>query len=213
MAEVSEVVGIGLAGGQGLRARPLTLKAPGYLRSKAAMSFLGRRMIRWVIQILSTEGIKQYYLIAHGKENRYQIKVMIGYGESFGVDVMYSPVKYDALSTGSGDSTLRMLDHWDITAPALVFPTDSLIDFDLAPMYRSHVGRGSIATIAAMTRAPDEVAEKYGVMLTDDDGRVNEFVEKPTLAELREHFHVESDEEFHRLPLLTNAGFYLIDAK
>ena len=45
---MSDIVGIGLAGGQGMRARPLTLKAPGYLRSKAAMSFLGRRLIRWV---------------------------------------------------------------------------------------------------------------------------------------------------------------------
>ena len=126
--------GIGLAGGQGVRARPLTLKAPGYLRSKAAMSFLGRRLIRWVLQILSSEGIKEYYIIAHGKENRYQIKVMIGYGEGFGVDVKYSPVKYDALSTGSADSALRMIEHWDIAQRALVFPTDSIIDFDLEPM-------------------------------------------------------------------------------
>jgi NDP-sugar pyrophosphorylase family protein len=211
MAEVSEIVGIGLAGGQGLRARPLTLKAPGYLRSKAAMSFLGRRLIRWVIQILSSEGIKDYYVIAHGKENRYQIKVMIGYGEGFGVDVKYAPVKYDALSTGSADSTLRMLDHWDITQPALVFPTDSIIDFDLAPMYEAHARSGAVATIAAMLRAPDEVAEKYGVILADDDGRVREFVEKPTLAELRVHFHAESEERFRELPLMTNAGFYLID--
>src|SRR5207302_5103445 len=50
--ETAEVVGIGLAGGRGVRARPLTLKAPGYLRSKAAMSFLGRRLIQWVIQVL-----------------------------------------------------------------------------------------------------------------------------------------------------------------
>ena len=102
---MSEVVGIGLAGGQGVRARPLTLKAPGYLRSKAAMSFLGRRLIRWVITILTNEGIKEYYVIAHGKENRYQIKVMLGYGEGYGVDVKYSPVKHDAASTGSADST------------------------------------------------------------------------------------------------------------
>jgi NDP-sugar pyrophosphorylase family protein len=213
MPEVSEVVGIGLAGGRGIRARPLTLKAPGYLRSKAAMSFLGRRMIRWVIQILSSEGIKEYYVIAHGKENRYQIKVMIGYGEGFGVDVKYSPVKYDSLSMGSADSTLRMLDYWDITQPALVFPTDSLIDFDLEPMYRAHVESGAMATIAAMTRAPAEVAEKYGMMLVDARGGVQEFVEKPTLAELREHFHAHDEEEFERLPLMTNAGFYLIDAK
>jgi NDP-sugar pyrophosphorylase family protein len=211
MPEVSEVVGIGLAGGQGVRARPLTLKAPGYLRSKAAMSFLGRRLIRWVMQILSSEGIKDYYVVAHGKENRYQIKVMIGYGEGFGVDVKYSPVKYDAMSTGSADSALRMIEYWDITQPALVFPTDSIIDFDLGPMFEDHIRTGAVATIAAMTRGPDEVAEKYGVMLTDEDGRVTEFVEKPTLAELREHFHAETDEAFRRLPLMTNAGFYLMD--
>ena len=111
MGDSTGIVGIGLAGGQGVRARPLTLKAPGYLRSKAAMSFLGRRLIQWVMQVLSAEGIKEYYIIAHGKENRYQIKVMIGYGEHMGVDVQYSPVKYDAMSTGSADSTLRMLEY------------------------------------------------------------------------------------------------------
>jgi NDP-sugar pyrophosphorylase family protein len=211
MREVSDVVGIGLAGGQGMRARPLTLKAPGYLRSKAAMSFLGRRLIRWVLQILSSEGIKDYYVIAHGKENRYQIKVMIGYGEGFGVDVKYSPVKYDSLSTGSADSALRLMEYWDISQPALVFPTDSVIDFDLAPMLEAHRRTGAVATIAAMMREPDEVAEKYGVMLTDDRGRVTEFVEKPTLGELREHFHAETDEAFRQLPLMTNAGFYLLD--
>jgi len=211
MPEVSEVIGIGLAGGQGVRARPLTLKAPGYLRSKAAMSFLGRRLIRWVMQILTSEGIKDYYVVAHGKENRYQIKVMIGYGEGFEADVKYSPVKYDALSTGSADSALRMIEYWDITQPALVFPTDSIIDFDLAPMHETHTRCEAVATIAAMVREPDEVAEKYGLMLTDPSGRVTDFVEKPTLAELREHFHAQTDEDFRALPLMTNAGFYLLD--
>lgn len=213
MADPTDLVGLGLAGGQGIRARPLTLKAPGYLRSKAAMSFLGRRLIRWVVQILSSEGIKEYFIIAHGKENRYQIKVMIGYGEGFGVDVKYSPVKYDVLTKGSADSALRMIDHWNITRSALVFPTDSIIDFDLEPMLATHRERGAVATIAAMTRPPDEVAEKYGVMLADPDGRITDFVEKPTLAELREHFHVGSEEEFSRLPLMTNAGFYLIETE
>ncbi|MEX0991665.1 MAG: NDP-sugar synthase [Actinomycetota bacterium] len=212
MPELSEVVGIGLAGGQGVRARPLTLKAPGYLRSKAAMSFLGRRLIRWVIKILAAEGIKEYYIIAHGKENRYQIKVMLGYGGEFGVDVQYAPVKYDALTKGSADSTLRMLEYWDISRPALVFPTDSIIDFDLEPMFRAFHERKAAVTIAAMTRAPADVAEKYGVMLTDPAGRILEFVEKPTLAELREHFSVSTDEEFAQLPLMTNAGFYLVDS-
>lgn len=213
MSGVAEVIGIGLAGGQGTRARPLTLKAPGYLRSKAAMAFLGRRLIRWVIQILSAEGIKQYAIIAHGKENRYQIKVLIGYGEEFGVDIQYSPVKYDALSTGSADSTLRMLEYWDLDGTALIFPTDSLIDFDLEPMLERHREAGAVVTIAAMTRAPTEVAGKYGVMLTDPDSKVLSFVEKPTLREIRDHFGVRDEREFENLPLLTNAGFYLVDVR
>jgi len=213
VAQFTDLVGIGLAGGQGVRARPLTLKAPGYLRSKAAMSFLGRRLIRWAMRILTAEGMKDFYIIAHGKENRYQIKVMIGYGEEFGVNVMYSPVKYDVLTTGSADSTLRMLEYWDLTGPCLVFPTDSIIDFDLEPMYRAHLESGAAVTVAAMTRAPDQVAEKYGLMLTTPDGRIREFVEKPTLAELRDHFAVHEEREFDQLPLLTNAGFYLIDAR
>ena len=138
---------------------------------------------------------------------------MIGYGESFGVDVKYSPVKYDALSMGSADSTLRMLEYWDLRQTALVFPTDTIIDFDLEPMVDLHNRTNAVATIAAMTRAPDEVAEKYGVMLTGDDAAVTEFVEKPTLAELRAHFHVHDDDAFHELPLMTNAGFYLIDTE
>src|SRR3989441_5704361 len=211
MPENAEIVGIGLAGGQGVRARPLTLKAPGYLRSKAAMSFLGRRLIHWVIQVLAAEGIKEYYIVAHGKENRYQIKVMIGYGESLGVDVQYSPVKFDALSTGSADSTLRMLEHWDLSGPALVFPTDSIIDFELGPMYRAHLEKQPVVTVAAMTRAPVEVAGKYGVMITDPDGRIVEFVEKPTLEELREYYADVPPEDFEHLPLMTNAGFYLMD--
>jgi len=105
-----------------------------------------------------------------------------------------------------------MLDYWDISGSALVFPTDSIIDFDLAPMLEAHHATGAVATIAAMTREPDEVAEKYGVMLAGQDRRIAEFVEKPTLAELREHFHAETDEDFRRLPLMTNAGFYLVDA-
>jgi NDP-sugar pyrophosphorylase family protein len=209
---VTGVAGIGLAGGRGIRARPLTLKAPGYLRSKAAMAFLGRRLIRWVVQILSAEGIKEYYVVAHGKENRYQIKVMIGYGEEFGIGVQYAPVKFDALSTGSADSTLRMLEYWDLSGPALVFPTDSIIDFELEPMYRAHMECGAAVTVAAVTRAPTQVAEKYGVMLTDPGGRVLEFVEKPSLGELRDHFELHDESEFDRLPLLTNAGFYLVDA-
>jgi NDP-sugar pyrophosphorylase family protein len=205
------IVGIGLAGGRGERARTLTVKAPGYLRSKAAMSFLGRRLVRWILEILTGEGIRDYFIVAHGKENRYQIKMLVEHGEPLGVRLRYSRVKFDALNTGSADATLRNAAYWDIRGTALVFPTDSIIEFDLGAMVEAHKRNGALVTIGAMAREPMEVAGKYGVMLTDPDWLVQEFVEKPTLAEIHQAFPAPSEADFDRLPLLTNAGFYLVD--
>ncbi|MFY9588398.1 MAG: NDP-sugar synthase [Actinomycetota bacterium] len=205
------IVGIGLAGGRGERARTLTVKAPGYLRSKAAMSFLGRRLVRWILEILSEQGLSDYFIVAHGKENRYQIKMLVEHGEPLGVKLRYSRVKFDALNTGSADATLRNAAYWDIRGTALVFPTDSIIDFDLGAMAEAHARSGALVTIGAMVRPPMEVAGKYGVMLTDPDWQVQEFVEKPSLAEIQEAFPAPSEEHFNALPLLTNAGFYMVD--
>lgn len=206
-----DVVGVALVGGRGERARPITVKAPGYLRSKAAMSFCGKRLIVWLIESMRLQGIRQFMVIAHGKENRYQTKTLIGFGEQLGVDVRYSRVRFDALNSGSADATMRNLDFWGVDGPVLVFPTDSLYDFSLEEMLDAHTSKGSLVTVAAMARGPEQVAGKYGVMLTDHDGRITSFVEKPSLIELREAFPTPSPEEFERLPLLTNAGMYLFD--
>ncbi|MEA2588845.1 MAG: mannose-phosphate guanylyltransferase / phosphomannomutase, partial [Actinomycetota bacterium] len=52
MSEVrsAETVGVVLVGGKGERARPITVKAEGYLRSKAAMSICGKRLIVWLLE-------------------------------------------------------------------------------------------------------------------------------------------------------------------
>ncbi len=206
-----DVIGIGLAGGRGERARPLSVKAPGYLRSKAAMTFLGRRLVRWILQILTEQGIRDYFVVAHGKENRYQIKMLVDHGEPLGVRLRYSRVRFDAQNTGSADSTIRSAEYWDLRGAALVFPTDSIVDLDLESMVAAHTRSEAVVTIGAMVREPTVVAGKYGVMLTEPDGRIDEFVEKPTLAEIHEAFPAPSEEDFLRMPLLTNSGFYLVD--
>lgn len=206
-------MGVALVGGRGERARPITVKAPGYLRSKAAMSFCGKRLITWLIESLSRQGIEEFFVIAHGKENRYQTKTLIGFGEAFGVKVRYSRVRNDALNTGSADATIRNLDYWNIDQPALIFPTDSLYDFSLQGMVDTHLQHGAVATIAAMARGPEQIAGKYGVMMTNPDNRITEFVEKPSLVELREAFPTTTSDEFDKLPLLTNAGMYLVDSQ
>src|SRR3954470_1087681 len=44
-----ETVGIILAGGRGERAKPITLKSPDYIRSKALIPFVGRRLVEWMM--------------------------------------------------------------------------------------------------------------------------------------------------------------------
>ncbi|MCA1833617.1 MAG: sugar phosphate nucleotidyltransferase [Actinomycetota bacterium] len=206
-----DVIGIGLAGGRGERARPLSVKAPGYLRSKAAMTFLGKRLVRWIVEILRDQGMEDYFIVAHGKENRYQIKMLIDHGEPLGVRVRYSRVRFDGQNSGSADATLQSANYWDLRGTALVFPTDSIVDMDLAAMADAHARTGAVVTIGAMVRPPMIVAGKYGVMLTEPDGRIDEFVEKPSLAEIHEAFPAPSEGDFDRMPLLTNSGFYMVD--
>ncbi|HEY8200148.1 MAG TPA: nucleotidyltransferase family protein, partial [Actinomycetota bacterium] len=206
-----DLIGVVLVGGRGERARPITVKAPGYLRSKAAMSLCGKRLIVWLLESMSLQGIREFFVIAHGKENRYQTKTLVQHGEQFGIKVRYSRARFDALNTGSADAALRMLDHWEIDQPALVMPSDSLYDFSLDSMLAVHRSRGSLVTIASRPATPSQIAGKYGVMVTDDDGRIHRFVEKPSIAGLRRIAGPRSPEEFKQMTLPTNAGMYLLD--
>ena len=205
-----DVVGVILVGGRGERARPITVKARGYLRSKAAVSFCGKRLIVWLLEGMRRQGVREFFVIAQGKENRYQTKTLVGHGDDFEVNIRYSRVRHDRLNTGSGDATLRSLEYWDIESPALICPADSLYDFSLARLLAGHQRRGALLTVAGMPRAPSEVAGKYGVMVVGHDGRVTSFLEKPSLNELRRQFPGVAGDGAE--PLMTNAGMYLMDS-
>ncbi|MFF4192891.1 sugar phosphate nucleotidyltransferase [Nonomuraea sp. NPDC001831] len=201
---MNEIAGIALAGGQGLRARPLTLEAPGHLRSKATVCFAGRPVIEWQIMALRDQGVSDFYLIANGRENRYQAKDVLGHGEGLGVRVRYSRPRMDWTNTGSGEATLSSLDYWQLDGLALVFPTDSLFEFDLDELVRRHRDSDAVVTVAVVERPAEEVAGKYGTMVTDASGQIRRFVEKPPLAEV----HALAADPA-RVPV--NAGLYLVD--
>ena len=201
---VNQVVGIGLAGGQGMRARPLTLEAFGYLRSKATISFAGRALVEWQVAGFRDQGIDTFYVVANGRENRYQVKDVLGHGEDLRVRVRYSRPRMDQHNTGSGEATISAIAHWDLDGLALVFPTDSLFEFDLAELVRHHRAGGAVVTVATVERSVAEVAGKYGTLVTDQDGWIREFVEKPPLEKVRRLARGAD-----RVPI--NAGLYLVD--
>ena len=206
------IVGLGLAAGSGVRFRPLTLKAKGYLRAKAAVRLLGRRVLDWIVGILQQQGVTDYVMVTKGKENRYQIKSIIGYGEALGVRVRYSHVLYDNENTGSADATLTNLDYFDIHDTVLVFPTDSVLDIDLPAMEAFHRHSGALVTIAAAQQPAELIANRYGLIDRADNGSVRGFIEKPTLEQIYRHYGVDGQRHPQLPPLVTNAGFYLIDS-
>ncbi len=210
---MDRVIGIGLAAGSGVRFRPLSLKARGYLRAKAAVRFLGRRVLDWLINILQQQGITDYVMVTKGKENRYQIKSMVGYGEALGVRVRYSHVRFDSENTGSADATLTNLDYFDIEDTCFVFSTDSVLDIDLPAMLEQHRRTGAVLTIAAAGQPAEVIANRYGMIDRAEENRVLGFMEKPSLEKIYAHYGVSADEAANLPPLVTNAGFYLMDSR
>ncbi|MEZ0067885.1 NDP-sugar pyrophosphorylase family protein [Streptacidiphilus sp. MAP12-20] len=202
------VSAIALAGGQGIRARPITLNSDDYLRSKAAVSVAGRPLIEWMVTSLGRLGVRQFYVVANGRENRAQTKSVLGHGERFGAAVRYSRARFDQGNTGSGEATLRCLDYWDLSGLALVVPTDSVFDFDLEPLVRAHLDAGAVVTVASVLRPAETAAGTYGVLEAGPDGVLRRFVEKPSWAQARAMGRAHPDGLLH-----TNTGMYLVDCR
>ncbi|MEV6035150.1 NDP-sugar synthase [Nonomuraea sp. NPDC052116] len=198
------IAAIALAGGRGLRARPLTLEGSGHIRSKAAVPFLGRPVIEWLVAGLRDQGITSFHVAANGRENRYQVKEALGYGERLGVSVRYSRPRTDRFNTGSGQATLSLIEEHGLLGHALVLPTDSLFEFDLAALVRDHLASGAVVTVGLVHRTAAEVAGTYGLVLADGAGRIQRFIEKPPLETIAA---VTAD--LDRVPI--NAGLYLVD--
>ncbi|MGN5376606.1 sugar phosphate nucleotidyltransferase [Streptomyces lasalocidi] len=134
------------------------------------------------------QGVRRFYVVTHGLENRNQIKLLLGHGERYGVDITYSRSRFDRYNVGSAGATLHNLEQWDLQGRALVLPVDSLFDFDLAAMETTHRAESAVVTVASVARTAAEIAGKYGVMRTDERGLVQGFVEKPGAGELRSLF-------------------------
>jgi NDP-sugar pyrophosphorylase family protein len=194
---------IALAGGQGRRALPLTLISADYMRSKAAIRLAGRPLVEWMVHFLRRQGVRDYYVLANGRENRTQVQEILGDGRRLAVRVRYSRTRFDRYNTGSGEATLRCLDHWDLGGTAVVFPTDSVFDFQLDDMLERHRRTGAVVTVGTVLRTPAEAAGKYGVLMPDRTGRIEHFAEKPSLAAAQQ---LAGGGSLH-----TSAGVYLID--
>jgi mannose-1-phosphate guanylyltransferase len=159
-----------LVGGQGTRLRPLTYTTP-----KQMLPVAGRPMIERVLAQMSEHGIDEAVLSLGYRPDAF----MAAYPDEScgGVHLVYA-VEPEPLDTAGAVAFAAR--QGGIDEQFVVVNGDVLTGMDLSALIAFHRDRGATATIS-LTTVDDP--SRYGVVATDDRGRVVAFVEKPAAAQ------------------------------
>ncbi|XP_042378674.1 probable mannose-1-phosphate guanylyltransferase 1 [Zingiber officinale] len=161
-----------LVGGFGTRLRPLTLSFP-----KPLVDFANKPMILHQIEALKDVGVTEVILAIN-----YQPEVMISFLKDFedklGIKITCSQ-ETEPLGTAGPLALARGKLADGSGEPFFVLNSDVISEYPFAELIRFHRSHGGEATI--MVTKVDEPS-KYGVVVMDDEsGRVDRFVEKPKI--------------------------------
>jgi NDP-sugar pyrophosphorylase family protein len=152
-----------LAAGQGTRLRPLTKRTP-----KALVPVAGRIMIEYPLLLLRYYGIRDVVINLHHHVD--QIVQHLGSGEKYDLKITYSK-EPELLGTGGG---LLKAKSFLKGGTFIVINTDVLIDLPLADLMTFHKNKKASATLVLR---PDELADQYGSIETDPEGRICRFLD------------------------------------
>ena len=158
-----------LAGGKSTRLRPLTWELP-----KPMVPVMNVPVMDTILALLRRHGITD--IVATLMFMPQKIMDRYGDGSRFGVRLGWS-TEEKALGTAGGVKAVE--DFLDDTF--VVISGDCITDFDLTAAIRFHKERKAEATLL-MTHV--EVPIDYGVLLTDKDGNITGFQEKPQWGEV-----------------------------
>ena len=158
-----------MAGGEGSRLRPLTCDLP-----KPMVPVMNIPIMEHNIELLKSHGIKDIGITLMYLPQK--IRDYFGNGSNFGVNLHYFTEDSPLGTAGSVKNAEEFLDDTFI-----VISGDSLTDMDLTDAVRFHKSRRSKATLVL---ARVDVPLEYGVVITDSDGLVTGFLEKPSWGEV-----------------------------
>lgn len=157
-----------MAGGFGTRLRPLTINLP-----KPLAPIVSRPIMEHVLALLVRHGITDVTAVLFYKADK--IREYFGDGSKFGVAMDYIHPQEDLGTAGAVRAAAV-----DRKGPILVISGDLITDFDLTKSLTWHRENRSEATIL-LTRTENPLA--YGIVITDANGRVVRFLEKPSWGE------------------------------
>jgi mannose-1-phosphate guanylyltransferase/phosphomannomutase len=158
-----------MSGGFGTRLRPLTCNIP-----KPMVPMMNKPMMQHIIELLKKHGITQIVSTLF-----YQPEIITGCfgdGSKIGVSMQYRKADADYGTAGSVRNAADFLDERFI-----IISGDVLTDFDLTKAIAFHEEKKAKATLV-LTRATNPLA--FGVVITDANGKITRFLEKPTWGEV-----------------------------
>jgi mannose-1-phosphate guanylyltransferase/phosphomannomutase len=158
-----------MAGGEGTRLRPLTSNQP-----KPMVPIVGKPCMEHILELLGRHGFDDVIVTLAFMPQA--IRSYFGDGESLGLSIEYSVEESPLGTAGSVRLASGKLDD-----TVLVISGDALCDIDLGRLLAFHQERGAAVTIGL--KAVENPLE-FGIVVTDEDGRIERFLEKPSWGQV-----------------------------
>ena len=171
-----------LAAGKGTRVRPITHTIP-----KPMIPILQKPVMEFLLELLREHGFTEIMVnVSHLAE---EIENYFRDGQRFGVEIAYSfegriedgELIGDAMGSAGGLKKIQNFQRF-FDDTFVVLCGDALVDLDLTEAVKRHKAKGALASLITK-RVPRDQVSSYGVVVTDDDGRVRSFQEKPEVDE------------------------------
>ena len=177
-------VALVLAGGRGSRLMHLTEK-----RAKPAVFFGGKfRIVDFALSNCLNSGIRRIGVVTQYKSHSLLRHLQRGWSflrsemNEF-IDLMPAQQRIDEeyWYRGTADAVYQNIDILRHYRPdfVVILAGDHVYKMDYSRMLAFHVERGAECTVACI-EVPRLEAGGFGVMAADDDGRITDFLEKPT---------------------------------
>jgi mannose-1-phosphate guanylyltransferase / phosphomannomutase len=160
-----------MAGGEGTRLRPLTSNQP-----KPMVPIVGKPCIEHILELLRENGLSDVVITLAFLPQA--IRSYFGDGSTLGIDIEYS---VEESPLGTAGSVRLATQGLRLDETFLVISGDALCDIDLTALIDFHRERGAAVTIGL--KSVDNPLE-FGIVVTDEDGRVERFLEKPSWGQV-----------------------------
>ena len=157
-----------LAGGKGTRLYPLTSRVP-----KPMVNFFDKPVLEHAIELLKRHDIRDIIITLAYKAD--QIIDHFGGGSKWGVHIQYA-LEDTPMGTAGGLRRMQPL----LKDTFVIISGDAVTDFDLKSAIDFHKTKSAIATML-LYEADDP--SQFGIVESDQDGKIRRFVEKPKPSE------------------------------